>query len=158
MTMENEQVVQLQEQLARAEADNRQLQLIVNSHANMRDTAQEQLAEAVILIGQVLEYGHEDDAVRHRRWLEEFLARHAQAKQQEAREPVLARPEHGVSLDEALSLTMDRYSVALDKLAVIEHQEAQGAQVGDECFASPEEYAEARAALATQPAVRGAEQ
>jgi len=64
--------------------------------------------------------------------VQEFLARHAQAEQQEARDPVLARPERGVSLDEALALTMDRYGGAMEKLAAIEQQEAQGAQAGDE--------------------------
>ncbi|WP_338544934.1 hypothetical protein V6W80_17330 [Pseudomonas benzopyrenica] len=92
---------------------------------------QSELAEAVGLIEQVLDYNTIGDAKLHRRQLEAFLARHAQAEQQEAREQVLARPEHGVSLDEALALTVDRYSGAMEKLAVIEHQEAQGAQAGE---------------------------
>lgn len=127
-------IAKLREDLARVEADNRQLQLIVNSHANMRDTAQAQLAEALGLVreyewqyrpyderyhkadgyrcpdcGAYRENGHTDNCE-----VGSFLARHAHAQ--------------------------------------AEQQEAQGAQAGDGYFASPEEYAAQRAALATQPA------
>lgn len=50
------------------------------------DTAQAQLAEAVILIGQVQDCRSFDDVKVISRWLSEFLARHAQAEQQEAQD------------------------------------------------------------------------
>ena len=91
----------------------------------------EQLAESVRLLRNVdaevwPTWGDSGSQAAALHEVKLFLARRAQAEQREAREPVLARPEHAVRLDEALAMTMDRYSGALDKLAVIEHQEAQG--------------------------------
>lgn len=85
--------------LARVEADNRQLQLIVNSHANMRDAVQAQLAEAVGLLEPFGKMAEGKDRwpetsgvavfpllsqVRPVRAFLKRIARHAQAEQQEA--------------------------------------------------------------------------
>ncbi len=182
------------EALARVEADRE----FLNGHSEqMRlhaaklqaelDTVQAQLAEAVGLIESSADLAGElgdylvSLAKRHsgmqlldqERNLRTFLARHTPGEQQEAREPVLARPEHGVSLDEALALTMDRYSSAMEKLAASEQQDARISgsvalrglidgidHVEEEDFPAWAREVEAayRADLATQPAVRGAEQ
>lgn len=92
-------IEKLREALARVEADNRQLQLIVNSHANMRDAVQAQLAEAVGLLEPFGKMAEGKDRwpetsgvavfpllsqVRPVRAFLKRIARHAQAEQQEA--------------------------------------------------------------------------
>ena len=127
------------EALARVEAE-RDLAVSQRDHnlysarlmTEAAEEAQAQLAEAVGLLKHVKDWFGWGDLPESLSKLDSFLSRHAQAEQQEAREPVLARPEHGVSMDEALALTMDRYSGAMEKLAASELQEAQGAQAGDD--------------------------
>jgi hypothetical protein len=49
--------------------------------------------------------------------------------------PVLARPDHGCSLEEAMALTMDRYGQpggALEQLAEIEREERSTLPASDE--------------------------
>lgn len=133
-------IEKLWEALARAEADNRQLQLIVNSHANMRDTAQAQLAEAVGLLERLSVYkpqgicaptaiqGFAIEAAA-------FLARHAQAEQQEAPQgwapcsPDLLKS--GVCCESAPRIAGSPGS-GVSHYHPAPQQEAQGAQAGGE--------------------------
>lgn len=107
------------EALTRVEADNLQLQLIVNSHANMRETAQAQLAEAVGLLGEVMQKDGEGWGTLDGR-IESFLARNAKTDQQEAARTCSdERPCVNCFADNGDCLGPDP-------------QEAQGAQAGDE--------------------------
>lgn len=86
-------------------------------------SSQAQLAEAVILIGQVQDCRSFDDVKVISRWLAEFLARHAQAEQQDAQSP-MAKIAEGLRHKAA-----DEWANHPSNPA---NQEAQGAQAVDE--------------------------
>lgn len=72
----------LKQALARVEADNRQLQLIVNSHANMRDTAQAQLLAAAHLLERATSVGGQPALASDiLSFLAKYEDRHAQGAQ-----------------------------------------------------------------------------
>lgn len=131
-----------------------------------RDTAQREalarveaeLAEAVGFLRSA-RYLNGDDLEA----IDDFVLRHTQAEQRDtaqahlaealllirdAKEGLRTGPDYG--WEGRLANQLGEF---LARHAQAEQQEAQGAQAGDDYFASPEEYAEQRAALATQPAV-----
>ena len=83
------------------------------TYAEQRDTAQAQLAEALGLLSAAVDYCYSSEAYEKGR---AFLARYAQAEQQEAREPILVWGGRGGDIGD---------------LVVVEHKEAQGAQAGE---------------------------
>lgn len=151
----------LTEALARVEADNRQLQLIVNSHENMRNIAQAQLAEAlgeIRIYQQKFRYIAEggsfylSTAAECVRLTSSFLAMHANT-------PETQGAQAGDEL-KRLSVT----NILLDVVPgpdgmghevyakSVEQVERRLCHLGDKVEDLTNELAIARAALASQPA------